>query len=109
MAPRPPFGPPVVITPDFSSTISIDDGTHMVDVATQLTGTLTLEVQNLDSEIPDTTEMAIKVQDDGNGQTVSFGSNITGKDKTLSANAVAVAKLVKYNSGYWLTSFEEVA
>lgn len=106
---RVPFAKPVTVTKDYASTLSIDDGESFLIVGTNLTGTLTIDINNMNDEVPDGTEIMVKGTDDGSGRTVSFGSNFTGKNKTLSANATFVARAVKQNGGYYLTSFEEVA
>jgi len=104
-----PFAKPSVVKKDFASSLDIDDGTDIFEVATNLTGNLTLNLTNKNTEIPDGYEIRVKLTDDGGGNDVIFGTDLTGKTHTLTASATAIIRMVKYGGAYYVETVNEVS
>lgn len=116
---RTPFTDPILVEPTYSNlsgspaALSLDDYSNKDAFFTDnLTGNLEISVSNLRNGVdgyPEGSKIRVKVTDDGNGRTVSFGTNVTGTSITLATSGVYIITLEKANGHYYAVSKEQVA
>lgn len=111
-APIYPFGPTSVRKPSVSSgdlsVDPVDNSLIVVENQTNLTGSTTVKLANIEPGLPEGSKVRVKVTADGTGRTVSFGSNITGTSVSVSANKTHVIEIEKLASGWFKVSDEQV-
>lgn len=108
-----PFGPAKVEKPSHSSgtyTIDpVDNSLIAVENQVNLTGNATLALANVNPDLPVGSKVRLKVTADGSNRTLSFGSNITGNNVTVSSGTTEVVTIEKLDSGFYVVGNQTVA